>query len=86
MNGHERRRKWDVGVAFLAEAIADVLAEARDKGDERGMTPGDVSWALGFSSDDSNHVCRHVLIRMEEQGETEILVLNGLRQWRLTGE
>lgn len=84
MNGHERRRKRDIGVAFLAEAIADVLAEARDSGKEEGIWADYVRHRLGFDVGmRANELCRGVLHQMLQHGEVEVDRTSGYEHWRL---
>ena len=83
MNQYERRRKREIGMAFLAEVVSDVLAEDREGAAAQGLTGGDVAWALDLQGEDLGTFFRIVLMEMERTGETEVRDINGVRRWRL---
>ena len=71
MNVHTRRRNVRIGVAYIAEVLADVLQEAQDAGKE-GLTAVDVRDLTGCSEADLTwDVCIRVLYHMEKAGETK---------------
>ena len=86
MNAHERRRKRDIGVAFLAEVIADVLAEARADGSEGWLAPQQIRRKLGFGDKQfASGLCRGILNQMHQYGEVEYKPGDGegVYDWRL---
>lgn len=86
MNVHARRRKVRIGVALIAEVLADVLQEAKDNG-EGGLTIADVNERTGCSETDLHYeLCRGVLQHMKRVGDA-VNDQPGLgdSSWRLTG-
>ena len=82
MNIHARRRTVNIGLAYLAEAVADVLQEAQDN-NEGGLTAATIRARSGLPSNGySWDTCRFVLNRLEQDG---IVVNDGLNpgSWRL---
>ena len=69
MNIHTRRRNVRIGVAYIAEVLADVLQDAKDNG-EGGLTAVDVRNRTGCSGTDLTwKICIRVLNHMENVGE-----------------
>ena len=84
MNEHQRRRKREIGVAFLAEAIADILIESQGKG-ERGVTVDEVRIQLGFSKGQyAGDICKGILHQMALHGEVYTAEAVSPERWRLT--
>ena len=83
------RRKANIGFALLSENAADVLQEARVKGapclndkqlyERSGFIPN-----ISAGGDYPYSACRHVIARMEAEGE--ITNLGPGTTWKLTGE
>ena len=71
MNVHTRRRNVRIGVAYIAAVLAEVLQDAKDKG-EGGLTAVEVRNRTGCSEADLTwDVCIRVLYHMEKAGETK---------------
>ncbi len=82
MNVHARRRTVNVGIAYLAEAIAHVLQEAKDD-NEGTLSAATIHARSGLPSTGySWHTCRFVLNRLDQDG---IVVNDGQNpgSWRL---
>ena len=68
MNIHARRRTVNIGLAYLAEAVADVLQEAQDN-NEGGLTAATVRERSGLPDNSyAWDTCRFVLNRLEQDG------------------
>ena len=87
MNEHERRRKREIGVAFLSELIADVLAQSPANGEDRGLDVDVIRQRAGFSPNEfANQLCRGILFQMKRQDEIEVVLqarMGGPTRWRL---
>ena len=82
MNIHARRRTVNIGLAYLAEAVADVLQEALDK-NEGGLAATTINARSGLPQS-AWDTCQFVLHRLEQDG----VVVNeqpggGPGSWRL---
>ena len=87
MNLHERRRMRDIGLAFLSNAVADVLAEAKQERLEGWLTADQVRVRLGFDHGQyASGLCRGILNQMYLNGEVEFWQDEGSNfVWRLAG-
>ena len=69
MNVHARRRKIKIGIAFIEDAIADVLTEAGEKG-EGPIRVRQIRERVGLPEEDRNrHLLNSILAGMEINGE-----------------
>ena len=86
MNVHELRRRRDLGVAFLSEAIADVLTEAKRDGSEGWMRPDTIRFRLGFDHGQyAAGLCRGILNQMYLNNQVEYKQDEGQNfVWRLS--
>ena len=72
MNAHERRRRRGIGVAFLSEVIADVLAETQQDNSAGWLMVDQVRARVGFErGQGANEICRGVLNQMHLNDEVE---------------
>ena len=89
MDIRARRRKVNIGFAFLSEVAADVLQEADGNG-EPWLNDKQIYERSGFipnivaGGHYSYAACRHVIARMEAEGG--ITIPGPGTTWRLTGE
>ena len=86
MNAHERRRKRDIGIAFLADAVADVLAQSQPDSSDGWFSSQHISRELGFADRQfGSGLCRGILNQMFQQGEVEYRPGDGegIYDWRL---
>ena len=82
MNIHARRRTVNIGLAYVAEAVADVLQEAQEK-NEGGLVATIIEARSGLPQG-AWSTCQFVLHRLEQDG----VVVNdhpgvGPGSWRL---
>lgn len=72
MNKHERDRKREIGLAFLADVVADVLMEAQGDGQQGWLRVDQIRIGAGFSGGKSaNDTCRGVLHHLLQRGDVE---------------
>ena len=84
MNSHARRRKVTIGLAFIAEAVADLLEEAMVNG-EKGLAATEIAHQV-CPGKHYYGVIRGVLHSMQEQGEVINEGNTSKGSWRLTPE
>lgn len=66
MDIHARRRTINIGLAYLAEAVADVLQDAQDN-DEGGLAATTISARSGLPQGGWS-TCRFILDRLDFDG------------------
>lgn len=85
MDRNARRFRVDMGLAYLVEAVADVLQEAQDMGNEPLLVEQIKQQAAFRDTPRINQVVRGVLNRMKQDGLVEMEDNEqGYQVWRLT--
>ena len=79
MNTQARRRKVNIGVAYLAEVILDVINE-EEKRTNAEVSTNKINQELEFKENWEARLCRSVLDHMEDNKE---IVNVGGASWRL---
>ncbi len=72
MNRSARRARAEIGMAYLAEVIADVLQEAHDRGDGPLLVEAIRELAPFPYSPRINQVVRGILNRMKQDGLVDV--------------
>jgi hypothetical protein len=81
MNTQIRRRKVNIGIAYIAEVILDVIQSDAGK-DNQSISTASINTQLDFNEVWGKDICRSVLEHMEKNGE--VARGPGAASWRLT--
>ncbi len=84
MDVHSRRRKMSIGISFIEDVFADVLREAKEKGDG-WLTTSEIRDSVNPAGHDDRPAwtfCQDSLYLMKTNGEVESKETHP-RRWRL---